>query len=95
VTRGRRDLFDIPRKLYLNDELSDFADLVCEKRNMSFSRFIRLLIEEYMRRCEKELSDKKQVDTSPKKATTQDQPNGLYTAEQVALLITAVRKNER
>jgi hypothetical protein len=91
MAANRRNLFDIPKKLNLNEELSDWADLCCEKRNWSFSRYIRLLIEEHKKRCEKELSSQNQTDTRPKQGQTTAHPGGLYTAEQVAQLINAMK----
>lgn len=83
---NRRDLFDIPKKLSLSEKLSDWCDLVCEKRNISFSRFIRLLIEEHMRRTQKELSDMNQADDRPKQGQNSAQSGGL-SPEQLQIVV--------
>jgi len=91
VTRSRRDLFDIPRKIYLDEELDDWADLCCNERDWSFSRYVRLLIKDHKKKV-KELSAKPPANNRANEAPNQAHPKELYTAEQVALLLDAMGK---
>ena len=100
MATNRKELFDIPKKLSLSEKLSDWCDLVCERRNISFSHYIRLLIEEHMRRTEKELSAQKQQDDRPKHGQNLAQTNGLSPEHlqiiiQVADLIRAQSGDRR
>lgn len=91
---NRRKLFDIPKKLTLDEELSDWCDLIGERRNLPFARYIRILIKEHKTRCENELSAQNQADDRPKQGQNLAQSGGLYTAQQVAELINAVREGK-
>ena len=87
---ARKEFFDIPKKLYINEQLSDWADLFCEEKSMSFAGYVRWLITEHKERVENELSKQIQIDNSPKEDPVFPHPNGLYTADQVAHLINAL-----
>lgn len=87
---ARKELFDIPKKFYINEELSLWADLHCEEKNISFASYIRQLISDHKDHIEAELYKRNQEDDRARAPQVMPHPNGLYTLEQVAELINAV-----
>jgi hypothetical protein len=81
LARNRKEFFEVRRPAYLNDTQSDFADMRCEEIEDSFAAYIRMLINQDMKRW-KELSQQKQIGDRAKPVPNRDQPNGLLTYEQ-------------
>jgi hypothetical protein len=94
MTRSRKEKFDNRRRVDLTDTQSDWCDAKADELGISLMALIRKLITEEMQH-EKSVSQNKPTDTTANSGTKSTHSNGLYTAEQVALLLDAVRKNER
>jgi hypothetical protein len=90
MTRIRRDFFDIPRKVQLNEEQSDWADHRCDQKKIPFTAYIRLLIDEDKKRVEKELLQKQQASNRPNLGPTLASPNGLSQQQLEAAVTIAV-----
>lgn len=95
MSRNRRDFFDIPRKVQLNEEQSDWSDHRCDQKKMAFTAYIRWLIDEDKKRVEKELLQKQQASNRPNVGQTSANPSGLLTMDQMAeLLLLMQRKGQ-
>lgn len=77
----------------MTDTQTEFCDAKSDELNLSGMAYIRKLIDEEIKR-EKELSQGKSLETTSELGQVLSRPkvlSGLYTAEQVALLIKALK----
>jgi hypothetical protein len=89
--RLRKEKFDTRRPIDFTASQSDWLDAQADEQKMSVMALVRKAVDEYM----KQLSSIGDIQTTANVGTNRTHSNGLYTAEQVALLLDAVRKNER
>ena len=86
--RTRREKFDNRRRVDLTDSQADFLDSKADEKKCSFMAYVRKLIDDDM----KQLSPNDDTNNTSKQGQNWTQPTGLYTAEQVAQLISAMGK---
>jgi hypothetical protein len=89
LTRIRKEKFDNRRRVDLTDSQADWCDGKSDELGISFMALIRKLINEKMK-LEKEVSPNRNTDTTAILEKSRAPSNGLYTAEQVAALLSAV-----
>ena len=87
--RNRRDFFDIPKKIHINEEQSDWADSRSEELKLAFAAYVRWLIDEDKKRVELELSQKDQESNRPNIDPILHSPNGL-SHQQIEAVAIAV-----
>jgi hypothetical protein len=89
--RNRKDFFDIPKKIHINEEQSDWADSRCEEKKLAFAAYVRWLIDEDKNRVEEELSQQKQCSNRPNLDPNMGNPNGLsqHEIQAVAVAVAA------
>jgi hypothetical protein len=87
--KNRRDFFDIPKKIHINEEQSDWADSRCEEKKLAFAAYVRWLIDEDKNRVEEELSQQKQSCNRPNLDPNMCNPNGL-SQQQIEVVAIAV-----
>jgi hypothetical protein len=91
MARLRKEKFDTRRPIDFTASQSDWLDAQADEQKISVMALVRKSVDEYM----KQLSSIGDTQTTANSGTKSTHSNGLYTAEQVALLLDAVRKNER
>lgn len=77
--------------IYLNDDLKEFTSIYCHERKIPLTELVRMSLRFFRRHIQIELSKEKQRIDSAKVDTNSAHPGGLYTAEQVAQLINAIK----
>lgn len=60
MVKARRDFFDIPKKIHVDEEQSEWADSRCDDLKLSFAAYIRMLVDEDKKRIELEVLQKEQ-----------------------------------
>lgn len=94
MTRVRKEKFDNRRRVDMTDSQADWCEVKADEQGISFMAFIRKLINEKMK-AEKGLSLNRHTDTTAIPGQNRAHPDGLYTAEQVAQLISAITERKK
>lgn len=89
MPKNRRDFFDIPKKIHINEEQSDWSDARCDEKKIAFAAYVRWLIDEDKKRVDKELSQQKSASNRPNLDPTEHGPNGL-SQQQIEAIAIAV-----
>lgn len=89
MPKNRRDFVDIPKKIHIDEAQSDWSDARCDEKKMSFSAYVRWLIDEDKKRVEKEVLQKQQASNRANLDPILTSPNGL-SRQQIEAVAIAV-----